>query len=139
MYVLYSTLLHLPPLRFHCVGGCWDETLQRTVATSALAVRRSNHSARSHPCLGFISSTIIKTNISRTIFRWGNVVNNRAMFRSSGKDCLGPVCLDVVGPKKKMIGCLLVFNSLWESGIKNSQKPLSAVPLLLMPPLYNDL
>jgi hypothetical protein len=21
MYVLYSTLLHLPPLRFHCVGG----------------------------------------------------------------------------------------------------------------------
>ncbi len=24
---LYSTLLHLPPLRFHCVGGCWDRTL----------------------------------------------------------------------------------------------------------------
>jgi hypothetical protein len=23
-YVLYSTLLHLPPLGFHCVGGCWD-------------------------------------------------------------------------------------------------------------------
>jgi hypothetical protein len=23
-YVLYSTLLHLPPHRFHCVGGCWD-------------------------------------------------------------------------------------------------------------------
>ncbi len=23
-YVLYSTLFHLPPLRFHCVGGCWD-------------------------------------------------------------------------------------------------------------------
>ena len=22
--VLYSTLFHLPPLRFHCVGGCWD-------------------------------------------------------------------------------------------------------------------
>ncbi len=22
-YVLYSTLLHLPPLRFHCVGGCY--------------------------------------------------------------------------------------------------------------------
>jgi hypothetical protein len=21
-----STLLHLPPLRFHCVGGCWDRT-----------------------------------------------------------------------------------------------------------------
>ncbi len=27
MYVLYSTLLHLPPLRFRCVfGGCWDRT-----------------------------------------------------------------------------------------------------------------
>ncbi len=45
-YVLYSTLLHLPPLRFHCVGGCWDRT--RTVATLALAVRQSNYSARSH-------------------------------------------------------------------------------------------
>ncbi len=26
VYVLYSTLLHLPPLRFHCVGGCWNRT-----------------------------------------------------------------------------------------------------------------
>ncbi len=25
-YARYSTLLHLPPLRFHCVGGCWDRT-----------------------------------------------------------------------------------------------------------------
>jgi hypothetical protein len=25
-YVLFSTLLHLPPLRFHCVEGCWDRT-----------------------------------------------------------------------------------------------------------------
>jgi hypothetical protein len=24
--VCYSTLLHLPPLRFYCVGGCWDRT-----------------------------------------------------------------------------------------------------------------
>jgi hypothetical protein len=23
---LNSTLLHLSPLRFHCVGGCWDRT-----------------------------------------------------------------------------------------------------------------
>jgi hypothetical protein len=37
-FVLYLTLLHLPPLRFHCADGCWD----RTVATGALAVRRSN-------------------------------------------------------------------------------------------------
>jgi hypothetical protein len=25
-YVRYSTLLRLPPLRLHCVGGCWDRT-----------------------------------------------------------------------------------------------------------------
>ncbi len=24
--VLYSILIHLPPLRFHCVEGCWDRT-----------------------------------------------------------------------------------------------------------------
>jgi len=38
-----STLLHLPPLRFHCVGGCWNGTLAWTVATTALAVRSSKH------------------------------------------------------------------------------------------------
>ncbi len=25
-YVLYLTLLHLPFLRLHCGGGCWDRT-----------------------------------------------------------------------------------------------------------------
>ncbi len=25
-YVRYSTMFHLPPLRFHCVAGCWDQT-----------------------------------------------------------------------------------------------------------------
>jgi hypothetical protein len=33
-YVHYSTLLNLPPLRFHCAGGCWD----RTQDCSALAL-----------------------------------------------------------------------------------------------------
>jgi hypothetical protein len=28
-FVLYSTLLHLPHLRFHCVGWCWDRTQDR--------------------------------------------------------------------------------------------------------------
>ncbi len=28
-FVLYSTLLHLPPLRFHCADGCWDRTQDR--------------------------------------------------------------------------------------------------------------
>ncbi len=27
-YFLYSTLLHLAPLRFRCVRGCWDRTQQ---------------------------------------------------------------------------------------------------------------
>ncbi len=44
--VRYSKLLHLPPLRFHCFGRCWDRT--QDVATLALISRRSNHSARSY-------------------------------------------------------------------------------------------
>ncbi len=28
-FVLYSSLLHLPPLRFHCADGCWDSTQDR--------------------------------------------------------------------------------------------------------------
>ncbi len=46
-YVRYSTLFHLPPLRFHCVEDAGIEP--RTVAITALTVRRSNHPARSHP------------------------------------------------------------------------------------------
>jgi hypothetical protein len=25
-FVHFLTQLHLPPLRFHCVAGCWDRT-----------------------------------------------------------------------------------------------------------------
>ncbi len=46
LYVRYSTLLPLPPLRFHCVGGCRD--LTQNCCDFALTARRSNHSARSH-------------------------------------------------------------------------------------------
>jgi hypothetical protein len=28
-FVLYSALLRLPPLRFHCADGCWDRTQDR--------------------------------------------------------------------------------------------------------------
>jgi hypothetical protein len=31
-YVLYSTLFHLPSLRFHCVGGCWDQSSEGLAA-----------------------------------------------------------------------------------------------------------
>jgi hypothetical protein len=29
LFVLYSALLHLLPLRFHCADGCWDRTQDR--------------------------------------------------------------------------------------------------------------
>jgi len=45
-YIRYSTLLHLPPLIFNVSEDAGIEP--RTVATTALAIRRSNHSARSH-------------------------------------------------------------------------------------------
>jgi hypothetical protein len=45
--VLYSTLLHLPPSDSTVSEDAGIEP--RTVATSALAVRRSNHSAKSNP------------------------------------------------------------------------------------------
>jgi hypothetical protein len=47
-YVLYSALLHLPPLRFLSVSE--DAGIEpRTVVTSALAVRSCIHLARSLP------------------------------------------------------------------------------------------
>jgi hypothetical protein len=50
-YVRFSTLLHLPPLRFHCDRGFWHRTQDFWYFT----VRRSNHLARSHPLLGYRS------------------------------------------------------------------------------------
>jgi hypothetical protein len=29
LFVQYSALLHLAPLRFHCTHGCWDRTQDR--------------------------------------------------------------------------------------------------------------
>jgi hypothetical protein len=44
----YSTLLHLPPLRFCCVRGCWDRT-QDCLRFQHRQPDAPNHSARSHP------------------------------------------------------------------------------------------
>jgi hypothetical protein len=54
-YVLNSTLLYLPPLRFHCVGGCCDRTKGllrlRHWQSDALTPRPDliHNYARSHP------------------------------------------------------------------------------------------
>ncbi len=66
-YVRYSTLVHLPLLRFHFVGGCSDLTQPRTVATTALTVRRSNHSARSY--CSYIHTAKLNKKVTR-----GNIV-----------------------------------------------------------------
>jgi hypothetical protein len=78
MYILYSKLLHLPPFRFRCVGGCWIEP--RTVATLALAVRRSNHSTRSHPPL----TNIFRYNVL-SVMSGGKFEVNRVMARGDGE------------------------------------------------------
>ncbi len=49
-YVLYSTLLHLPPLRFHCVGGCWNQT-QDCCDFGIDSQKLYNLSDRSHPLM----------------------------------------------------------------------------------------
>jgi hypothetical protein len=48
----YSTLLRLPPLRFHCVGGCWYRTQDSCdygIDCQTHLVRSHPRSARSHP------------------------------------------------------------------------------------------
>ncbi len=46
-YVRYSTLRHLPLLKFHCVGGCWDQT--QDCCDFGIDSEISNHLAKSHP------------------------------------------------------------------------------------------
>ncbi len=65
-YVRYSTMFHLPPLRFHCVGGCWDRTKDSCDYT-ALTIRSSNHSATSHPRLDLIHNSCL---ICRLFLSW---------------------------------------------------------------------
>ncbi len=59
MYVLCSTLLYLPPLRFHCIGGCWDRT--QDICDFGIGCHSANshpNLATSHSQLGYISSNI---------------------------------------------------------------------------------
>ncbi len=60
--VLCSTLLHLPPLCFSCVGGLlrprhWlSDALATRLNLIHKSARSHPHSARSHPQIGYISS-----------------------------------------------------------------------------------
>jgi hypothetical protein len=45
-HVRHSTLFHLPPFRFHCVGGCWDRT--QDSCDNGIGCQTLYHSARSH-------------------------------------------------------------------------------------------
>ncbi len=58
-YVLFSTMHHLPPIRFHCFGGCWDRNpglLRLWYCYSQtlwpLGIDHIHNSARSHPLIG---------------------------------------------------------------------------------------
>jgi hypothetical protein len=55
-YIGYSTLLHLPPLRFHCVGRCWDRT--QDCSSLASTARRSNQLQYSNIEKSIESSTL---------------------------------------------------------------------------------
>ncbi len=48
-YVLYSTLLYLPPLGFHCVEGSWDRRTNYSARSHPHSARYHQHSARCHP------------------------------------------------------------------------------------------
>ncbi len=50
--VLFSTLVHLPPVRFQCVGGCWDWTQDFCIQT---IVRHSNF----ENYLDFLASALV--------------------------------------------------------------------------------
>ncbi len=56
MYVLYSTLFHLPPLRFHCVGGCWDRTQES--CDFGIGCQTLEPLGYISSTLGYISSTL---------------------------------------------------------------------------------
>ncbi len=45
---LYSTLLHLPPLRFHCVMECWDRTQDAICVPILRAGQRKSKTGTGH-------------------------------------------------------------------------------------------
>ncbi len=73
----YSILLHLPPLRFHCVGGCWDLTQDicdysigcQTLDLFHIRQNLIHYSARFHPplvILLILNCTQVETRLYRS-------------------------------------------------------------------------
>ncbi len=76
----YSNLLHLPTLRFHCVGGYWEWTYRAV----ALTLTRSKHSARSQ--LLFIINI---TERRRTYRKFALVLMSNKIKKSLSSWCPG--------------------------------------------------
>jgi hypothetical protein len=96
MYFI-STLFHLPPLRFHCVGGWWD----RAPDCCDFGIgghRRSNHSARSHP-------QILTFHLRQT-----TIYNYSILLQ-----CVDPVLFNASAVKLVLkSNCRLALNLHWE-------------------------
>ncbi len=105
-YVLYSTLLHLPPLRFHCVGGCYDRT--QDCATSALAARRSNHLARSHP---YYIITLVLSFVSISFKTWicGEAVQEAGQWQCPHGYCTVPIYASMLAFSRCLLPILLLL------------------------------
>ncbi len=72
MYVMYSTLLHLPPLRYGTTVSQDADIEPRTVVTLAITGRRSNNSARSY-LLGYSPrSHSINPDLGHALQVWGS-------------------------------------------------------------------
>ncbi len=91
-YVRYSTLLPVPPFRFHCVGRCGDRT--KTVVTLALTASALttlldliHSSARSYPQLGQILSTVVQ--ISSTMWMRSSTYMMNVMYSNLWELYLG--------------------------------------------------
>ncbi len=103
-YVLYSTLLHLPPLRFHCVKGCWDpgQLRLRHWLSDALATRLYHpqtrlhlvHKATSYPLVDKLTRFIwintslknLRISFSFTWKRVAPVPEHDVLHRGRGRD-----------------------------------------------------
>ncbi len=93
---VYATLLPLPPLIFHCVGGFWD------CCDFDMAVIRYNHSARSYQRLGKLSSSTLTNLIHKTlVFFSFYLIKVKQEWHCSGFILFTEILCELHGPRKK--------------------------------------